>query len=437
MSIDKRFALISNTGEVRYPYKKYQKETGRYGFAMSTAANPDKNGGGVYTLEIEQVIRHLVFEGGLVRAVIDGSSIGNSIGLWKRGFNAYWVAPEFLHLVRTAKIQPLAHLPKSASDRPSLAVASGETSGHPTASAMPLSPENVGEAPLAATDTSPEPIVPEAPATIDMTHGLTVADYILACESIAPDMTSNQRAMLLGHASAPAHTLSMAAIAELGGYGNFAAATVQYEKLSKLFSSHFGIDGLANQTEIIISAGPRGADGQLQWTVVQTLVAALEQLGLIEGDVNGPGLMEAEMEVNADPSTKNEPETTKLALIFARVGQGGYRRRMLRIWGGKCAVTGCSIETVLVASHTKPWATSTNVERLDEYNGLLLAASIDRLFDTGLVSFSDDGKLLCNKDVSDADLIKIGITPASVLSSIHPRHVPYLAAHRKQYGFAE
>jgi hypothetical protein len=302
---------------------------------------------------------------------------------------------------------------------------------------MSVSPEPAAKVPLAATDTSPQFGVPKEPTPPDMVHALNVEDYILAYESIATDMTSNQRAMLLGHASAPLHTLPMAAIAKLGGYDNFTSANVQYGKLGRRFSTYFGIEGLENQTQALASGGPRSADGQWQWTVLPSLVTALEQLGLIEGDFNGSGLMEAKMEVNEDPSTKNLSETTKLALIHARIGQGGYRKRMLRIWGEKCAITGCSIKTVLVASHTKPWATSTNLERLDEYNGLLLAASIDRLFDTGLVSFSDDGKLLCNKNVSDADLLRIGLTPASALSSIHPRHVPYLAAHRKQNGFAE
>lgn len=440
MTVDKRFALIGNNGEIRYPYKTHQKETGRYGFAMSTAGNRNKLGGGEYTLEIEKVIHHIVFDRGSVRArtvdLAKGKKDG-SIGLGKMTFNAYWVAPEFLHLVRTAEIQPRAHLPKSAIERPPLTGVSRGITAQSTAPEIPLPPETAGKEPLTEADASPELVIPEGPAPLDMVHGLTVADYILAYESIAPLMTLNQRAMLLGHASAPAHTLSMAAIAKLGGYDSSNSANIQYGKLGRLFSSHFGIDGLANQTQVLASEGPRDADDHWQWTVMPTLVAALEQLGLIEGVVSGPGLLAAEIEVNADPSTLSAPETTKLALIHARIGQGGYRKRMLRIWDGKCAVTGCSIESVLVASHTKPWATSTNLERLDEYNGLLLAASIDRLFDVGLVSFSDDGKLLCKKDVSDDDLIKIGITPASVLSSIHPRHVPYLAAHRKQNGFAE
>jgi len=39
----------------------------------------------------------------------------------------------------------------------------------------------------------------------------------------------------------------------------------------------------------------------------------------------------------------------------------------------------------LVASHTKPWRDSTNEERLNGENGLLLTPTIDHLFDKGFI----------------------------------------------------
>jgi putative restriction endonuclease len=46
------------------------------------------------------------------------------------------------------------------------------------------------------------------------------------------------------------------------------------------------------------------------------------------------------------------------------------------------------------ASHIKPWCESTNEERLNGENGLLLTPSIDHLFDRGFISFEDNGELL-------------------------------------------
>jgi hypothetical protein len=43
---------------------------------------------------------------------------------------------------------------------------------------------------------------------------------------------------------------------------------------------------------------------------------------------------------------------------------------------------------------TDPSRDSTNAERLDGQNGLLLTPSIDHLFDRGFISFRNDGRLL-------------------------------------------
>jgi len=51
----------------------------------------------------------------------------------------------------------------------------------------------------------------------------------------------------------------------------------------------------------------------------------------------------------------------------------------------------------LVASHIKPWRVSTNEERLSGSNGLLLSPHVDKLFDRGWISFSDEGEILIAK----------------------------------------
>jgi len=50
-------------------------------------------------------------------------------------------------------------------------------------------------------------------------------------------------------------------------------------------------------------------------------------------------------------------------------------------------VTGLAMSKLLRASHIKPWAAcAADAERLDVYNGLLLAPHLDALFDAGLIS---------------------------------------------------
>lgn len=86
-------------------------------------------------------------------------------------------------------------------------------------------------------------------------------------------------------------------------------------------------------------------------------------------------------------------ETERRILAKARVGQGRFRADVAQAWGkGEvCTLTGLAIPELLNASHIKPWRESSNRERLDPMNGLLLIAHADRLFDRYLMSFEMKG----------------------------------------------
>lgn len=82
-------------------------------------------------------------------------------------------------------------------------------------------------------------------------------------------------------------------------------------------------------------------------------------------------------------------ETEREILAKARIGQGKFRADLVTEWGkGEvCALTGLAVPELLIASHIKPWRDSSNRERLDPMNGLLLVAHADKLFDRFLLSF--------------------------------------------------
>jgi hypothetical protein len=122
-------------------------------------------------------------------------------------------------------------------------------------------------------------------------------------------------------------------------------------------------------------------------------------------------------------------ETERTAVIQARLGQGRFRQMLAELWGA-CAVTGVALREVLRASHIKPWRVSTNAERLDPYNGLLLLPNYDALFDRGLITFADDGALLRSKALTDTDAEQLGIAATACLRMVHDRHRPYLRYHR-------
>lgn len=56
---------------------------------------------------------------------------------------------------------------------------------------------------------------------------------------------------------------------------------------------------------------------------------------------------------------------------------------------------------VLIASHIKPFIQSDETEAYDPNNGLLLSRTIDSLFDLKYISFSDEGKMIFSKRISD------------------------------------
>lgn len=107
-----------------------------------------------------------------------------------------------------------------------------------------------------------------------------------------------------------------------------------------------------------------------------------------------PAFDEEEKDVEAIEKRKDLDSTTRAQLIQARRGQGKFRDDLLQEWSGTCALTGCAIEQVLRASHIRPWRDSSNDDRLNKHNGLLLSASVDALFDRGLISFDDSGVLM-------------------------------------------
>lgn len=121
-------------------------------------------------------------------------------------------------------------------------------------------------------------------------------------------------------------------------------------------------------------------------------------------------------------------ETERRAVIAARIGQGKFRKDLIRYWKA-CALTGIKEPLLLRASHIRPWRESNNRERLDPYNGLLLAAHLDLAFDSGLISFSDSGVLLKSKVFRDA--AAIGISSNMSLAKVEAAHRRYLAWHRK------
>lgn len=126
----------------------------------------------------------------------------------------------------------------------------------------------------------------------------------------------------------------------------------------------------------------------------------------------------------------NLPETEKEQLIKARQGQGIFRLRLESI-ENRCRLTGVNDKRLLVASHIKPWRDSTNVERLDGNNGLLLSPHVDKLFDRGWISFSDEGRVLCVSQDILKTMKRWSLNPNMDVGAFNAKQKFYLAHHRQ------
>lgn len=138
-------------------------------------------------------------------------------------------------------------------------------------------------------------------------------------------------------------------------------------------------------------------------------------------------------EETIDPSIDVDPVggTMRRQVGLARRGQGLFRARVMAI-EKLCRVTGVAGTALVVASHIKPWKLSSDRERLDGYNGLLLAPHVDRLFDRGFITFKDDGQMLTGGEPVVTTMRRWGIDPAQRLAPLHARHAEYMAFHREK-----
>jgi putative restriction endonuclease len=115
--------------------------------------------------------------------------------------------------------------------------------------------------------------------------------------------------------------------------------------------------------------------------------------------------------------------------LSPRVGQ--IPRRLLGLWEEQCAVTGLAVPSLLRASHIKPWANcETDAERLDVYNGFLLAPNLDAAFDRGFITVADDGAIVVS-DMLGADArVTLGLDKPLRVRGLADSHRAYLPWHR-------
>jgi hypothetical protein len=111
--------------------------------------------------------------------------------------------------------------------------------------------------------------------------------------------------------------------------------------------------------------------------------------------------------------TAQLPQTTEAErLVVQRIGQGIFRAALMDYWGGCCRSLASRIPPCCAPRTSVPWAECDDAQRLDVHNGLLLSALLDAAFDTGLVSFTDDGTVLVSPELTAAARTALDIESA-------------------------
>lgn len=134
----------------------------------------------------------------------------------------------------------------------------------------------------------------------------------------------------------------------------------------------------------------------------------------------------------ASPTGPSErPATAK-----QRLHQAFFREAVLSSYVGRCAVTGLSIPECLIASHIVPWSESEEA-RANPRNGVCLSATMDRLFDCGLLTFQDNYTIEISpriKSLKDRPVVELVSCYHDRPMMLPERFLPdkgFLAWHRK------
>ena len=125
-------------------------------------------------------------------------------------------------------------------------------------------------------------------------------------------------------------------------------------------------------------------------------------------------------------------------LVKARLNQSFFRKTILASYDNRCCITGISIPELIIASHIVPWAVDKE-NRLNPHNGICFNALHDRAFDAGLITLSNDFKLIVSESIKtgsknatiDDFIIRFEGIEISLPSKFKP-YPEFLDYHRKE-----
>ncbi|TRY29805.1 HNH endonuclease [Aliiglaciecola sp. M165] len=139
------------------------------------------------------------------------------------------------------------------------------------------------------------------------------------------------------------------------------------------------------------------------------------------------------------PRQRKKPSKTgSISTTQSRIGQDYFRDEVMRLCKGECVVTKIAEQwpSILIASHIKAWEDSSDDEKMDGHNGLLLAPHVDKLFDKHLITFDRNGFVVVSKRLPKSTLITWNID-TSKQYKLTKMNQKYLSFHREKFAVKE
>jgi hypothetical protein len=102
-------------------------------------------------------------------------------------------------------------------------------------------------------------------------------------------------------------------------------------------------------------------------------------------------------QVKQVPNVPSPSSSPQFANVEQRPEQGEFRKRVKDAYQGKCAISGCNVDKALDAAHKKgrDWHKHNQAE-----DGYLLRKDLHALYDEGLLTISDKGKVEINIEMA-------------------------------------
>ena len=159
----------------------------------------------------------------------------------------------------------------------------------------------------------------------------------------------------------------------------------------------------------------------------------------LKGNIQGPRRVKELETILNTYLREDEIEKTNLEKVLngkereiltkVRVNQGVFRENLLQRYKS-CCLCGVKDTRFLVASHIKPWSQCEAKEKTDVNNGFIFCPNHDKAFDSGSITFDDEGMIMISQDLSNSARFFLHLS-SDMTIEICEENKAYLAFHRK------